>query len=136
MLITVVFFRFFGRCNECQGYNTGLNWCNSCNGKRFQNEFDKWTSGDSYIDEFIQQTQLTANNYAEIIEWIPFNKFDNIEYLSKGGFSIVYKGRWLDGHIRSWNHERKNWHRVKEEWVCLKILKPFAYASDLIHEVI
>src|ERR1043166_1066835 len=44
-----------GLCNECSQPNTGGNWCRSCNSKRFQQEFNKWTSGNKKIDEFIQK---------------------------------------------------------------------------------
>ena len=28
--------------------------------------------------------------------WIPYNKFENVEYLDEGGFGIIYKAIWLD----------------------------------------
>ncbi|RHZ85344.1 hypothetical protein Glove_66g66 [Diversispora epigaea] len=90
-----------GKCSKCQQDNTGSNWCQPCNAKQFQNEFDKWTSGDREIDKFIQQIQLSANKYKEIIEWIPFGRLENVTYLAKGGFSTVYKANWLDGFIKS-----------------------------------
>ncbi|RHZ79939.1 hypothetical protein Glove_140g32 [Diversispora epigaea] len=48
----------------------------------------------------------------EIIEWIPFYKLMNVKYLAKGGFGTVYKAKWLDGFITSWNDEEKNWNRI------------------------
>jgi hypothetical protein len=39
------------------------------------------------MDEFILQNKL---------KWIPYNKFINIEYLDKGGFSTIYKAIWLN----------------------------------------
>ena len=32
-----------------------------------------------------------------IIFWIPFDKFKNIEHLTKGGFGEVHKATWIDG---------------------------------------
>ena len=49
-----------GLCPECNKPNTGLHWCNQCNAKRFQQDFPNWTSGNKYIDNFIQETQLNA----------------------------------------------------------------------------
>ena len=53
-----------GLCEECKqpntGYNDGYPWCQSCNGKRFQQNFQNWTSGNHDIDELIQRTQLKA----------------------------------------------------------------------------
>src|SRR5439155_26979471 len=37
----------------------------------------------------------------DYIRWIPFNKFENIEFLAKGGFGEVYKATWINGY---YNH--------------------------------
>ena len=72
---------------------------NRCNAKRFQQDFPNWTSGNIYIDNFIQESQLNAQRYSHVLEWIPYNRLTNIKYLAKGGFSTVYKAIWLDGRI-------------------------------------
>jgi hypothetical protein len=41
------------------------------------------------MDEFI------LKNY---LKWIPYNRFKNVEYLDKGGFSTIYKAIWLDNN--------------------------------------
>src|ERR1700733_1891651 len=65
-------------CNECKqpntGYNNGFYWCQSCNGKRFQQNFQNWTSGNHDIDELIQRKQLDAKNYSKVIEWIEYDR--------------------------------------------------------------
>ncbi|RHZ73058.1 hypothetical protein Glove_233g47 [Diversispora epigaea] len=94
-----------GKCSKCHQNNIERSWCHPCNAKRFQNEFGKWTSEDREIDELIQQIQLNANKYQEIIEWIPFERLENVTYLAKGGFGIVHKANWLDGFIYS--HKKK-----------------------------
>ncbi|RHZ79871.1 hypothetical protein Glove_140g84 [Diversispora epigaea] len=93
------------KCSKCYQNNIE-SWCHPCNAKRFQNEFGKWTSEDREIDELIQQIQLNANKYQEIIEWIPFGRLENVTYLAKGGFGKVYKANWLDGFIYS--YKKKN----------------------------
>ena len=35
--------------------------------------------------------------WKQIIEWIEYNKFENIEYLAKGGFGTIFKAVWKDG---------------------------------------
>ncbi|RHZ79158.1 hypothetical protein Glove_151g106 [Diversispora epigaea] len=79
----------FGKCSKCHQDNTGRNWCHLCNTEQFQNEFDKWTSGDREIDKFIQQIQLNTNKYQDIIEWIPFGRLEDVTYLAKGGFGTI-----------------------------------------------
>ena len=38
-------------------------------------------------------------------------KFRDIEYLAKGGFGIVYKGKWIDGYIVNWDIDQNKWNR-------------------------
>ena len=90
--------------NKCPGCNrpNSKYWCQNCNSKRFQQNFNKWTSGNELIDNFIQDAQLKARDNYQVIEWIPYNHFRNIQYLAQGGFSTVYKAIWLDGRINNW----------------------------------
>src|SRR6266542_2443481 len=78
--------------------------CNKiCNAVHFQQNFDNWTSGDSYIDKLIQDTQLLAHNYvSKALEWIPYNRLVNIEYIVEG-FLNVYRADWIDGNIIEWD---------------------------------
>src|SRR4051794_21910115 len=41
------------QCVKCKQICTWMNWCQSCNSKRFQQNFDNWTSGNDEIDKFI-----------------------------------------------------------------------------------
>ncbi|RHZ57036.1 hypothetical protein Glove_395g49 [Diversispora epigaea] len=130
-----MFFSNLGKCSECHQDNTGKDWCHPCNAKRFQNEFDKWTSGDRDIDKFIQQMQLNANEYPKIIEWIPFDRLENITYLAKGGFGTVYKAKWLDGFIYFWDYDLKNWERSWKRDVCLKSLDNSTNKNEFLQEI-
>src|ERR1043166_5949937 len=121
-------YKKYGLCEECSQPNTGRYlsylWCQSCNSKHFQQEFNKWTSGNKEIDEFIQKFQLNATNHLEVLEWIPYDRFENIEYLAEGGFCTVYKAIWIDGYIRSWKNSRNKWYRmIINREVVLKCLK-------------
>ena len=46
------------------------------------------------IDNFIKETQKKP--LKKQLKWIPYKRFKDIEYLDKGGFSIIYKAIWLD----------------------------------------
>src|SRR5947207_881863 len=74
--------RKYGRCIECQQTNTGQNWCQTCNSKRFQQNFDKWTSGNDDVDKFIQNTQLSAKNAQQVLEWVPY-EFNGVKHIAK-----------------------------------------------------
>ena len=106
-----------GLCPECNKpyTDTFYDWCNQCNAKRFQQDFPNWTSGNKYIDNFIQEAQLNAKHPGKILEWIPYNRLTNIKYLAKGGFSTVYNAIWLDGLIQNWDYDNKQWSRYTED---------------------
>ena len=46
-----------------------------------------------------------------ILEWIEYDRFENIEYLAKGGFGTTYKAYWKDGFIRYWDSKNNQWKR-------------------------
>ncbi|RIA85962.1 kinase-like domain-containing protein [Glomus cerebriforme] len=107
-------FKAFYLCKECKQPNTGSNyWCRPCNAKRFQQNFKNWTSGNCDVDKFIQKTQLEAKNCLEVLEWIEYDRFEDIKYLAKGGFGTTYKAIWKDGYIYSWDPKNNKWKRSK-----------------------
>ena len=127
----------YGLCPECNKPNTDDDWCQQCNAKRFQQDFHKWTSGNKFIDEFIQESQLNAEDSLVILERIPYNRLTNVEYLDKGGFSTVYKSIWLDGHIIKWDYENQQWSRNDNWNVVLKNLDNSSTLNDeFLNEVI
>ncbi|RHZ55103.1 hypothetical protein Glove_420g120 [Diversispora epigaea] len=106
-------------CPECnQGY-AKWRWCKPCNSTRFKNDFDKWTSGNDTIDKFIQDTQLNADYY-KLLEWIPYDRFQDIKQIAKGGYGTIYYAMWADGYIISWDIENQRWKRSSQLEVALK----------------
>ena len=96
-------------------------WCNPCNAKRFKDNFKNWTSGNENIDKLIQDNQINTK-ISKVLEWIPYERFQDITYLDKGGFGIVYKATWIDSHIKLYNPVIKEWDRFGKEQVVLKNL--------------
>ena len=110
-------------CKECNQENTDYKWCKACNAKHFQQNFEKWSSGNVDIDKFIQDTQLSVNYYWNVLEWIPYDRFYDIEYIAKGGFGKVYRAIWIDGYIIKWDNKNQNWKRpYRNKFVALKSL--------------
>ncbi|RGB24148.1 kinase-like domain-containing protein [Rhizophagus diaphanus] len=116
----VAIYKFYGITQDPESRNymvvsTCKEKCNYiCNAIRFQQNFKNWTSGNNDIDKFIQDTQLSAHTVYEIrnaLEWMPFDRFCDIKYIAKGGFSKVYKANWIDGHIDEWDNKNQNWKR-------------------------
>lgn len=126
------------KCKECSDTVTSIDsytksiWCHACNSRHFREEFKNWTSGNPSIDKFIQQSQLRAINQYEVLEWIPYEQFTDIEFLAQGGFGKVYKAKWTDGIIDCWSKENNGWKRESSwdrgsikrgnDWVVLKFL--------------
>ena len=116
-----------GLCEECEqpatrSFSIYYGWCQSCNAKHFQQNFQNWTSGNHDIDEFIQKTQLKARNNKEVIEWVEYDRFKNVEYLAKGGFGTTYRAIWKDGPIKCWYSKNNQWERRRKHDVALKCL--------------
>ena len=124
-----------GLCEECSQPNTSWKWCQSCNSKHFQQDFNKWTSGNKEIDEFIQKFQLNATRYEEVLEWIPYEKFSDIEYLAKGGFGTVHKAKWIDGYICYWNIDQNKWNRYNTDIVLKCLNNSQNLTTDFLQEV-
>ena len=113
----------YGLCKECNQPNTGVNWCQPCNSIHFQQDFDKWTSSNEEIDKFIRKIQLNATYYQEVLEWVPYENFKNIEHLAERDFSTVYKAEWIDGYILNWNVNQNKWGKLGNIDIALKCLK-------------
>ena len=110
----------FGLCSDCNQPKTEWNWCQHCNSKRFQQNFDKWTSGNDTIDKFIQDAQLNADNNLKVIEWIPYDIFQDIKQIAKGGYSTIYYAKWVGGYIKNWDIKDQRWIREDNYEVALK----------------
>src|SRR3954451_8526801 len=73
-------------------------WCKECVPSYL---IEGWTSGNSEIDNFIKDTIYNANpynyGYPLFLEWVPFDRFENIKQIGEGGFAKVYSATWVDG---------------------------------------
>ncbi|KLL02198.1 MAG: hypothetical protein MRERC_3c024 [Mycoplasmataceae bacterium RC_NB112A] len=54
---------------------------------------------------------MEATKVEEVLEWIPYENFTNVEYVAEGGFGKVYKAKWINGPIRNWNIKDSKWKR-------------------------
>ncbi|RIA98335.1 kinase-like domain-containing protein [Glomus cerebriforme] len=86
-------YKKYGLCKECKQPNIHYRWCQS-SAKHFQQKFQNWSSGNSEVDKIIQESQLNAKDYWEKLEWIEYDNFEHIEYITKGGFGSIYKAKW------------------------------------------
>src|SRR5581483_1225833 len=107
-------YKKYGLCEKCKLPKKSNRWCR-CQTKLFQQNFQNWTSGNHIVDKFIQKIQLKATLPRKVIEWIEYDRFENIEYLAKGGFGTTFKAIWKDGSISFYGLDSENnqWKRDK-----------------------
>uniref|UniRef100_U9TAY4 Protein kinase domain-containing protein n=1 Tax=Rhizophagus irregularis (strain DAOM 181602 / DAOM 197198 / MUCL 43194) TaxID=747089 RepID=U9TAY4_RHIID len=109
-------------CENCGKMYKDLNykWCNSCQINNLKQNFVNWTSGNEIIDEVIQCMQLRIEKYNNtVVEWIPYNQFNNIKEIVQGDFFTLYLANWMNGPLQ---HDYYKWKRIPNIKVALKYL--------------
>src|ERR1044072_6243303 len=123
---------------ECLCQNEGFNYCKPCHSAYFRDKFAHWTSGDSNIDELIQNSQLNANYNWKLIEWIEYTNLENVEFVAHGGFGSVYMAVWKDGSIldNTRNNNKFELLRSSNEEVAVKKFRSATHVSlEFLNEV-
>ena len=92
-------------------------WCKECVPSCI---IEGWTSGNDEIDNFIKDTIYSARYSSNKLEWVPFDRFEDIKQIGEGGFAKVYSAKWIDG-------QAKYYERVDGSWKKLE-LKPITVA--------
>ncbi|CAG8598851.1 33600_t:CDS:2 [Gigaspora margarita] len=87
----------FGACPKCSSPRFYYNWCRQCEFYAYQTLYPKWTCQNQDIDLVIKSIQANAGSIFSFIEYIPYEKFQKIKYIGKGGFSTVSEAEWIDG---------------------------------------
>ena len=110
-------------CEFCKYECLAILYCEHCLRNYLKSRFSNWTSGNDNIDNLIKKCQIETLRPNVVIEWIPYNNLQNIEYLSKGGFSEIYTADWIDGGYEEWDSEEKQLKRFGTLKVILKRLQ-------------
>ncbi|GES93480.1 kinase-like domain-containing protein [Rhizophagus clarus] len=108
-------------CNKCgeEYLNTDFNWCRLCHINYLKKFFANRTSGNEIIDNFIKNRQLKISFISEtILEFIPFNQFNNIKEINNNDFARAYSAIWKDGPLL---YLDKKWVRESNKKVYLKL---------------
>ncbi|RGB28397.1 hypothetical protein C1646_745871 [Rhizophagus diaphanus] len=79
-------------------------------------------SRNKETDELFRYTQLNVTRACDYLEWIPFEKFEMVKYVGKGGFSSVYSALWMEGPRWNWDDGAQEWTRAGPMNVALKCL--------------
>ena len=109
-------------CNKCKLGRYSDRFCENCICLHLQKLFDTWSSGNSIIDNFIQECQKLSSLPTQIMEWIPFDQFNEVKYLTKGGFGSIYTAMWSRGCILDYDENKKEFTYLGSQSVALKLL--------------
>ena len=88
-------------------HKKGRPWCKDCVPHCI---IEGWTSENAEIDEFIKDTMYYAiysGDYPLFLEWVPFDRFEDIKQIGEGGFAKVYSATWIDGYY-NYHYEKQN----------------------------
>ncbi|RHZ45734.1 hypothetical protein Glove_658g9 [Diversispora epigaea] len=110
------------QCNNCPNWHQATQHCEFFIRKYLEDNFGNWTSGNNEIDKVIQECQQRTVRPDSVIEWISYDRFENVEKLTKGGCATIYTAGWNDGHYKKWNSERQRLERSGRQMIVLKRL--------------
>ena len=124
-------YHYFGMCPDCKEPNAGRAWCKKCDPGKFLKEGK--TSGIPEIDNLIYESQLKTEHYGLNLEWISYDRFQDIKWIGEGGFANIFSATWLDGKpAYNYNYYKK---RTGPIMVALKKLKNSKNMEAFINEV-
>ncbi|CAB4433765.1 unnamed protein product [Rhizophagus irregularis] len=128
------------KCKSCNDFYTNIKhkWCKPCQISKvnsLKNNVSNCNSGNEKIDHFIQETQLMFERYDDVIvEWIPYNQFNDIKEINKSDFSAIYSAIWKDGPLQHDEHYEEL-RRVSNKEVILKYFYNLQnIVNDLLYE--
>jgi hypothetical protein len=106
----------YGNCSYCNKPFTEELWCKECDPFRM---IEGWSSGNNDIDKFIKDTIYDARNRKynvyRFLEWVPFDRFEDIKQIGEGGFAKVYSATWIDGNAEYSIQVDKSWKKRKSQ---------------------
>ena len=117
-------------CENCDQECLATLFCEYCVRNYLKAKFSNWTSGNDDIDNLIQGCQMETLLPDKIAEWIPYDNFQNIKYLTKGGCSEIYTADWIDGAFIEWDSKEQQLKRFGEQEVILKRLENVESANQ------
>ena len=72
-------------------------------------------------------------DYPLFLEWVPFDRFEDIKQIGEGGFAKVYSATWIDGKSNYYRQDDGSWK--KEEPKPMKVaLKRLNESNNISNE--
>jgi hypothetical protein len=100
-------------CENCKQECLATLYCEYCVRNYLEAKFSNWTSRNNDIDNLIQECQRKTLMPDKAVEWIPYNKLQNIEYLTRGGCSEIYTADWIGGCYYEWDSKEQELKHLK-----------------------
>ncbi|RGB28463.1 kinase-like domain-containing protein [Rhizophagus diaphanus] len=113
----------YGSCLSCYRVLNVGDWCKVCETRKFEQNFKNWTSGYPKIDQLIRESQLNAIDGLDYFEWIDYEEFMDVEYITEGAFGKIFKGKWTRGPKHQLHSVSRDWTNVPDTTVALKEIK-------------
>jgi len=101
-------------------------WIEGSDLKNYAIDHLLYRSGNKLVDNFIRNAQIYGNLDINMMEFVPYVQFKDVEYIFK---FESYKATWIVGNIQSWNKKEINFKRNGLMTVVLKKL------TDELNEV-
>ncbi|KAF0556958.1 serine/threonine protein kinase [Gigaspora margarita] len=120
----------YGLCVNCCNPRTHYRWCRPCEVQQFRENFDKWTSENNEIDDFIQFSQLSSNSPESVFEWIPYSEFSAFKFTYGGAIVNLYDACWSSGPRVIWDTKLQQYIRSSSHPVTLMIHSQSTSTSD------
>ncbi|GES75091.1 kinase-like domain-containing protein [Rhizophagus clarus] len=117
-------------CEDCNQKCLATAYCEHCIRNYLKANFSNWTSENDNVNNLIQECQMKVIAPHLIPEWIPYDNFQSIRYLTKGGCSEIYTAIWNDGHFIEWDSKKRQLKRIGNQWIVLKRLKNVENANQ------
>jgi hypothetical protein len=119
-------------CEICSQECLATLFCEICVRNYLKAKFSNWTSGNDNIDNLIQKCQMETLLPQMVVEWIPYNKLQNIKYLTEGGCSKIYTAKWINGGYKEWDAKEQQLKRDQSCFydVILKVLENVGNANQ------
>ncbi|EXX53985.1 Dbf20p [Rhizophagus irregularis DAOM 197198w] len=105
-------------CSYCNKPFTKELWCKECDPFRM---IEGWTSRNNDIDKFIKDIIYDARKSNgrfydfKILEWVPFDRFEDLKQIGEGGFAKVYSATWIDGKVKYFKQDDGSWKKRESE---------------------
>ena len=104
-------------CSYCNEPFTEKLWCKKCDPFGI---IEGWSSGNPDIDKFIKDTIYNKTySYNQVrylfLEWVPFDRFEDIKQIGEGGFAKVYSATWKDGKANYEEQDDGSWKKLDPE---------------------